>query len=160
MVFLWFSYGFLIKVSEHYQAGYNLYASHGATIGPLPLRIVPTDFPTWAAWPSAGCIATSLKRNTGNLGIAVFAAPREKATSSGKKGEKTGFQEPVLVSSLIISQVVLLKSKHGYPMLLDFWLKTPWNIHSPVLRRWHRSLSSGRELWGRKKGVETMWGCR
>ena len=45
-VFLWFSYGFLIKVSEHYQAGYNLYASHGATIGPLPLRIVPTDFPT------------------------------------------------------------------------------------------------------------------
>jgi hypothetical protein len=65
-----------------------------------------------------------------------------------KLGSKSQFS-----SSFNISQVMLLKSKHGYPMLLDFWLKTPWNIHSTVLRRWHRSLSSGRELWGLKKGV-------
>ena len=124
---------------------------HMVPIGPLPLRIVPMDFPTWAAWPSAGCIATSLRRNTGNLGIAV-SAPQPATNSLGKRVKKLGSKSQ-FSSSFNISQVMLLKSKHGYPMLLDFWLKTPWNIHSTVLRRWHRSLSSGRELWGLKKGV-------
>ena len=73
-----------------------------------PVQMVPLchslQFSTWP-WPSAGCIGTSLKRKTGNLGIAALAQQ-----SPGKRDNEnqTGFQEPVLfkyISSCVLKHL-------------------------------------------------------
>ena len=80
-----------------------------------PLRVFPPDSgPLQAA-------SVHLSNGTRATWVSLFRAATGVANSLGKRVKKLGSKSQ-FSSSLNISQVVLLKSKHGYPMLLDFWL--------------------------------------